>query len=277
MGGRSLPRIPAIAGPNDVSMTAFELCRRQPELELAPVLRIVKYLGLDSDRLDDEDVARIEALHVHFRHDPELIVGRAAVAERAGLDADRIEGLLRARRREIPFLGTAERPMVPAVAIEMLRRADRGIDRLLNAKAEAARRRESTDETEAEPGAELRARIGRLEKELAQALEQVRSLSRAVHRISDGGGSNGTGQERQRHRRSGGGRPDTIVEACRTVLAESSGPMKVADITERVLSRGVSIRAKNPNVTVSSILSSYEVFHRVRRGYYELVDGVGAD
>ena len=53
--------------------------------------------------------------------------------------------------------------------------------------------------------------------------------------------------------------------------------MKVADITAQVLSRGVSIRAKNPNVTVSSILSSYEVFQRVRRGYYELVDGVGSD
>ena len=61
------------------------------------------------------------------------------------------------------------------------------------------------------------------------------------------------------------------------MLAESSEPMKVADITAQVLSRGVSIRAKNPNVTVSSILSSYEVFQRVRRGYYELVDGVGSD
>ena len=47
--------------------------------------------------------------------------------------------------------------------------------------------------------------------------------------------------------------------------------MKVAEITERVLEMGLDIRAKNPNVTVSSILSSYEIFTRVRRGYYELV------
>jgi hypothetical protein len=54
------------------------------------------------------------------------------------------------------------------------------------------------------------------------------------------------------------------------VLSEAEGPMRVADITDQVISMGAEIRAKNPNVTVSSILSSYDDFTRVRRGYYQL-------
>ena len=84
-----------------------------------------------------------------------------------------------------------------------------------------------------------------------------------------------------RARRTGGHRPDTIVAACKQVLSEADSPMRVADITERVIAMGTPIKAKNPNVTVSSILSSYADFGRVRRGYYELLnrpvhDDVGA-
>lgn len=254
-------------------MTAFELCQRQPELELAPVLRIVKYLGLDSSRLDDEAVTRIRGLHSHFRHDPELIVGIQSIAERSGLAPARIEELLHERRREIPFLGTPNRPMVPAVAIEMLRLADAGRSALVDDGGRDARR---TDPSRTPLAPELQARIGRLEQELESALEQVRGLSQTLNRISGQvfGPEAANGDEPRRHRRSGGGRPDTIVEACRTVLEEATQPLKVADITERVISRGVEIRAKNPNVTVSSILSSYEVFARVRRGYYTLAAAV---
>lgn len=250
-------------------MTAFELCRSRG-LELAPVLRIVKYLGLDSGALEAAEVERVTSLYSHFRYDPELVVGRGAIAERSGVPEDRIESLLRERRQEIPFLGTPDRPMLPVVALAMLRRAHERAEPLAEPESEPAR---IEPETPAPAGdRDLRARIGRLERELAGAIEQVRSLSRTIGRLTDrvGEPAGARSAPTRRHRRSGGGRPDTIVEACRTVLSESAGPMKVADITERVLSSGVEIRAKNPNVTVSSILSSYEAFERVRRGYYTL-------
>jgi len=41
--------------------------------------------------------------------------------------------------------------------------------------------------------------------------------------------------------------------------------MRVAAITERVIAVGTAIKAKNPNVTISSILSSSDDFGRVRR------------
>lgn len=250
-------------------MTAFEICRQRPQLELAPVLRIVKYLGLDGNNLCDSDLERIERLHPHFRQDPELIVGIDGIAERTGLDADTVRRVLHERRREMPFLGTPARPMVPEVTLHMLRRAAAGSDPM-QLDDGPANGHPTNGDADTEPDADaLHRRLGRLEEEITAALEQVRGLSRTLSRISDHVGG-GEGRPRQRHRRSGGGRPDTIVEACRKVLADAAGPMKVADITERVLSHGVEINAKNPNVTVSSILSSYEAFERVRRGYYTL-------
>ena len=79
--------------------------------------------------------------------------------------------------------------------------------------------------------------------------------------------------EAPRPRRSGGKRPNTIVAACKEVLLAADEPMRVADITERVVAMGTPVRAKNPNVTVSSILSSYDDFIRVRRGYYQIAPG----
>lgn len=261
-------------------MTAFEICRARPQLELAPVLRIVKYLGLDGNNLGAEDVARIERLHPHFRKDPELIVGAEDIASRTGLDADAVRRILHERRREIPFLGTAARPMVPEVALAMLRDAadTTPLPRVDAAPGHGDAGMRSANGAghgggggEARGGADvLHRRLGKLEAELADALEQVRGLSRTLSRICTEVGGNGPTRPRPRHRRSGGGKPDTIVEACRKVLAAASEPMKVADITERVLSQGVEINAKSPNVTVSSILSSYEAFQRVRRGYYTL-------
>lgn len=128
---------------------------------------------------------------------------------------------------------------------------------------------EPDDDEDLDPES-LHRRLGELEEEISSALQQVRSLSRTLSRISGQVETAPAEAPAQRHRRSGGGRPDTIVEACRKVLAGATGPMKVAEITEHVLSRGVEINAKNPNVTVSSILSSYEAFERVRRGYYTL-------
>jgi hypothetical protein len=239
-------------------MTAFDLCRQHPELELAPILRIVKYLGLDSTKLSDADVARIVRMHPHFLEDPELIVGVEAISHRAGLPAQTVADLLVERRSDVPYVGSPRRPMMPTVGIEMLRE--------LVAPAPV---------TAENPAADTAA-IRDLEAEIEAALDQVRSLSRTLSKLSrqvrrsrslDVDPPNA---RRQRHRRSGGGRPDTIVEACRKVLEQADGPMKVADITAEVVSKGVDIKAKNPNVTVSSILSSYEVFERVRRGYYTL-------
>lgn len=252
-------------------MTAFEICRQRPQLELAPVLRIVKYLGLDSHNLSDSDLEQIEKLHPHFRSDPELIVGIEGIAERTGLAADVVRRILHERRREMPFLGTASRPMVPEVTLRMLLRAAAGTDPLAvdEAPANGNGHRHNDDDVDVDANG-LHRRLNKLEAEISAALEQVRSLSRTLSRISGQVEPRRPLSGRPRHRRSGGGRPDTIVEACRKVLADATGPMKVAEITDRVLSQGVEINAKNPNVTISSILSSYEAFERVRRGYYTL-------
>jgi len=251
-------------------MTAFDLCRRRPELELAPILRIVKYLGLDSTQLGADDVDRIVRMHPHFMEDPELIVGVEPIAERSGLAPETVARLLVERRSDLPYLGSPRRPMMPAVGITMLR------DLAAPAPATAV-------EPQTDPLATAAA-IRDLEAEIDAALDQVRSLGKTLSKLSRRvRGSHGleieppAGSGRQpRHRRSGGGRPHTIVEACRKVLQEAGAPMKVADITAEVVSKGVDIKAKNPNVTVSSILSSYEVFERVRRGYYTLAAGPDA-
>lgn len=231
-------------------MTAFELCRQRGDLELAPVLRVVKYLALETTRLGDTDVERIVQLYPHFRHEPELIIGLDRAAARVGVEPESLRDLLREHRRAVPFLGTADRPMIPLVGIDLLRK-------LANGTGTPA---DGSDEP----------RVEDLQREIAAALDQVRSLSRTLSKLSRRVQQQSSEVEAPRHRRSGGGRPDTIVEACRKVLEAAPGPMKVADITERIVSQGVEIRAKNPNVTVSSILSSYEAFARVRRGYYTL-------
>ena len=261
-------------------MTAFELCRQRPDLELAPVLRIVKYLGLDSANLREAEVEKIVGLHADFREDPELIVGVEQIGERTGLDARTVTSLLHERRRDIPFLGTPNRPMVPRVSLQLLREAAATPAAAAVAGDTARPRSAGVASAPTESGAADR--ITALESEVQAALEQVRGLSRTLSNISRrvqqtrSVTTAGDGVALRRHRRSGGGRPDTIVEACRKVLADAEEPLKVADITERVLLHGVAIRAKNPNVTVSSILSSYEVFERVRRGYYTLAESVSS-
>lgn len=242
-------------------MTAFDLCRRHPELELAPILRIVKYLGLDSTKLSEEDIDRIVRMHPHFLDDPELVVGIDAIAERSGLATETVSRLLVDRRSDLPYVGSPRRPMMPAIGIALLR------ELVAPANGSGA-------------GADAGdASIRDLEAEIDAALDQVRSLGRRLSKLSRQVRRSRTleveppASRRPRHRRSGGGRPDTIVEACRKVLEQARGPMKVADITAEVVSTGVDIKAKNPNVTVSSILSSYEVFERVRRGYYTLAEG----
>jgi len=125
------------------------------------------------------------------------------------------------------------------------------------------------------------AKFTELEAELELAIEASRELERTLSRLSrrlrrarraaDSGAQLSPASQPARARRSGGTRPNTIVAACKEVLAGAGEPMRVAAITERVITMGTPIKAKNPNVTVSSILSSYEDFRRVRRGYYELV------
>ncbi len=148
------------------TMNALELHRQNPSLELTPILRVIKYIGFDSNGLSAENVDVILRLYPDFEHDPELIVGIEAVSRLTKLDTERL-------------------PDAP--------------------------------------------------------------------------------------RRSGGHRPRTIVAPCKTILGEAREPMRVAEITERVIAMGTPIKAKNPNVTISSILSSYDDFGRVRRGYYKLL------
>lgn len=325
-------------------MTALELHRKHPSLDLAPILRVIKYMGLDSNALSQSEVDRILKLYPHFERDPELVVGIEALCRLTEIEADRLSGILSEHRNEIPYLGTTAHPMVPTVAIDMIRAIAEGDDPLsvsaseeeeLFTLTEMARRtgismaslskyvKEQPDRVPSrtvgrmrrfpreaaevfrqikaenlgrrgigQDGAERQkaavskryaAKLGEIEEQLDAAVEVSRELSRTLNRLSRQvrraraaaessskvSVAGGTG----RARRSGGHRPDTIVAACKKVLANADGPMRVADITERVIAMGTPIKAKNPNVTVSSILSSYDDFGRVRRGYYELLTG----
>lgn len=253
-----------------LAMTAFELCRQRDDLELAPVLRVVKYLALETTKLAAADIERIELLYPHFQHEPELIIGLERASARVGVEPAALRELLRQHRREVPFLGSADRPMIPLIGIDMLRRLTAGPAPAPRDGAAARVADAPLADSDGEPAVED------LQREIAAALEQVRSLSRTLSKLSRRVQQQSVDGDVPRHRRSGGGRPDTIVEACRKVLEHSPGPMKVADITERIVSQGVEIKAKNPNVTVSSILSSYEAFARVRRGYYTLAPAARA-
>lgn len=322
-------------------MTALELHRQNPSLDLAPILRAVKYMGFDSNALSADQIDRILQLYRHFEHDPELVVGTEAVCRLTDVDAERLVELLTGHRHEIPYLGTPAHPMVPTAAIDMIRALAHGTDPRAAAaedlytltemaahtgismaslskyvkdqpdripwrtvgrmrkfpraaievfrriKAEnlgrrgagqdsAARQRAVTSRRHAARLAELEAQVEAAVEVSRQLSQVLNRLSRQVHRArsaAETGAKAPEGAPAGRARRTGGHRPDTIVAACKKVLAGADGAMRVADITERVIAMGTPIKAKNPNVTVSSILSSYDDFRRVRRGYYELVAG----
>ena len=327
-------------------MTALELHRQHPSLELAPILRVIKYMGFDSNSLSDAEVDKILHLYPQFERDPELVVGIEAVCRLTDLEPDRLVEILGTHRHEIPFLGTTAHPMVPASAIDMIRAIANGDDPLsarnerlftLTEMAERTdislaslskyvkkhpdripsklvgkmrkfpraaipvfqqiktenlgRRTNGHDRVERQKAAINRRYAGKfaeLESQLDTALEVSKELTRSLNRLmtqvrrarttAESAAKISKSDRPKRARRSGGGhRPDTIVAACKKVLADADGPMRVADITERVIGMGTPINAKNPNVTVSSILSSYDDFGRVRRGYYELLDRDGAD
>ena len=321
-------------------MTALELHGKHPHLELAPILRVIKYMGLESNSLSDEDIERILKLYPYFERDPELVVGKEQVSQETEIEVERLEDILREHRKDIPYLGSPSHPMVPRMALRMIRAVVDGDDpmeetgkQLFTLTEMAAKTsislaslskyvKEQPDRipcemvgkmrkfpSEAVPvfkkiklenlgrrgGGQRRAlaqraavsrryarKLSELEGELEVAVTTSKDLARTLNRLSkqvrrarmsadsasqvdpsQGGGSG-------RGRRSGGGRPDTIVAACKRVLSEAEGPMRVADITDQVIAMGAEIRAKNPNVTVSSILSSYDDFTRVRRGFYQL-------
>jgi len=320
-------------------MTALELHRKHPALELAPILRVIKYMGFDSNALSTSDIDRILALYPHFERDPELVVGIEALCRQTDIEPERLTQILGKHRHQIPYLGTTAHPMVPAVAIGMIRAVADGEDPMaareekLFTLTEMAERtgismaslskyvkeqperipsrtvgrmrkfpREATEvfqEIKAEnlgrrgngqsKAARKKAAVSRryaakladIEVQLDAAVDVSRELSRTLNRLSkqvqraraaaETGSKVSESDQPGRPRRSGGHRPDTIVAACKKVLANADGPMRVADITERVIAMGTPIKAKNPNVTVSSILSSYDDFGRVRRGYYELL------
>ncbi len=319
-------------------MTVLELHRQNPSLELAPILRVIKYMGFDSNALSDAEVEKILLLYRQFESDPELVVGTDAVARLTEMEPERVTEVLAKHRHEIPFLGTTAHPMVPTTAIGMIRAVAAGEDPLttkeeplftLTEMAEQTdislaslskyvkdhpdrvpsklvgkmrkfpraaiavfqqiksenlgRRGNGHDRGERQKAAVSRryaAKFAELEEQLEAAVEVSKELSRTLNRLTNQvrrarssaeSGSRIAESQPKRARRSGGHRPDTIVAACKTVLAGAQGPMRVADITERVIAMGTPIKAKNPNVTVSSILSSYDDFGRVRRGYYELL------
>lgn len=320
-------------------MTALELHRQNAELELAPILRVIKYLGFNSNSLSEDDVGRILKLYPYFERDPELVVGKESICQETGLQPEQLEEILRAHRRAIPYLGSPGHPMVPRVAIRMIRAIANGGDPIDEAgkelftltemsdrtgislaslskyvkehadripfemvgkmrkfPAEAAevfqqikeenldRRggRRAGDRRRKRPSVSRRllGRLNDLEDQVDEALtvakdlaRTLRRLSKQVHRARLSVESQVAGPDEarsERPRRSGSGRPDTIVAACRRILEEADSPMRVAEITDRVIALGAEIKAKNPNVTVSSILSSYDDFRRVKRGYYEL-------
>lgn len=328
-------------------MTALELHRQRSDLELAPILRVIKYMGLDSNDLDDDDVERIVKLYRHFERDPELVVGKERVGEASGVEPDRLEEILQEHRHQIPFLGSAAHPMAPRVAIRMIKalvnggdplaetdrrlytltemaertgislatlskyvkeRGDRipservGKMRKFPVEAEAAFQKIKKENLEKRGGgagpsgrsgsdddtrrAAAHGRYARelaeLEREVEEVVEISRELARTIKDLGRRVRRARMAAESKASRAAPGdgrgsrvgddddGRPDTIVEACRRVLGAADEPMRVADITDRVIALGAEIRAKNPNVTVSSILSSYDDFTRVRRGYYEM-------
>jgi len=321
-------------------MTALELHGHHPHLELAPILRVIKYMGLESNSLDDDDVAHILKLYPYFERDPELVVGKEQVCQEVGLEVEVLEDILRDRRNEIPYLGSPSHPMVPRVALRMIRAVADGDDPLAETDKQLYTLTEMATKTdislaslskyvkeqpdripsemvgkmrkfpaEAAPvfkkikienlgrrgGGQRRAlqqraavsrryarKLSDLEEELETAVMTSKELARTLSRLSkqvrrarmsaDSASQVGPSQSEGsgRGRRSGGSRPDTIVAACKRVLTEAEGPMRVADITDLVIEMGAEIRAKNPNVTVSSILSSYDDFTRVRRGFYQL-------
>lgn len=321
-------------------MTALELHRQHPSLELAPILRVIKYMGFDSNSLSPGEVDRTLDLYHHFEHDPELVIGIEAVGRLTNLEAVRLTELLGEHRHEIPYLGTTTHPMVPLAAIAMIRAVAAGDDPMeasderlytltemaertdislaslskyvkqhadripsrtvgrmrkfprqavvvfQQIKAENIGRRGNGHDRIAHQKAAVNRRyaikLADLETQLDAAVEVSRGLSRTLGRLSrqvrraravaETGSRISETEPPARSRRTGGHhRPDTIVAACRTILAAATDPMRVADITERVIVMGTPIKAKNPNVTVSSILSSYDDFGRVRRGYYELL------
>ena len=320
-------------------MTALELHRQNPSLELTPILRVIKYIGFDSNGLSPDEVDVILRLYPDFERDPELIVGIDAVARLTELDPERLSDILGKHRYEIPYLGTTARPMVPTVAIDMIRAIAEGEDPLappaeslytLTEMAERTeislaslskyvkeqphriparlvgkmrkfppeaigvfqqiklenigRRGNGKDRVERQKAAvnkRYAAKFADLEEQLDAALEVSKDLSRTLKRLTrqvrrarsaaEAGSKAAAAAIPGRARRSGGHRPHTIVAACKTILAEAGEPMRVAEITERVIAMGTPIKAKNPNVTISSILSSYDDFGRVRRGYYELL------
>jgi len=303
------------------------------------MLRVIKYMGFDSNSLAQPQIDLVLSLYPHFERDPELVVGTEAVCRLAEIDAAELAELLGKHRHEIPYLGTTAHPMVPLVAIDMIRALADGDDPMAapgeelftltemaehtdislaslskyvkehgervpsrtvgrmrkfpraavmvfqQIKAEnLGRRGNGHDLAERQKAAVNRryaVKLSELEEQLDAAVEASKELSRTLARISrqvqraraaaDNGSRLAAAGLPGRARRTGGHRPDTIVAACKKILANADGPMRVADITERVIALGTPIKAKNPNVTVSSILSSYDDFGRVRRGYYELV------
>jgi hypothetical protein len=321
-------------------MTVLELHRQNPTLELAPILRVIKYMGFDSNALSEAEVEKILVLYPQFESDPELVVGVDAVARLTELDPERLTEVLGKHRHEIPFLGTTAHPMVPTSAIGMIRAIADGQDPMASKEDEPlftltemaertdislaslskyvkdhperipselvgkmrkfpsaaipvfqqiksenlGRRGNGLDRGERQKAAVSRryaSKFAELESQLEAAVEASRELSRTLGRLAnqvrrarsaaESGSRLAASPTPKRARRSGGHRPDTIVAACKRVLAASDAPMRVADITERIIAMGTPIKAKNPNVTVSSILSSYDDFGRVRRGYYELL------
>lgn len=164
----------------------------------------------------------------------------------------------------------------PAEAVDTFRQIKmENLGRRSGDRSHAQRQKAAVNRRFARRFAELEEQVdaaAEVSKSLAKTLTRLARQVRRARIMAESGARTARGQEPGRPRRSGIRRPDTIVATCKRVLTEAAGPMRVADITDRVIALGAEIRAKNPNVTVSSILSSYDDFTRVKRGYYRLAE-----
>ena len=198
------------------------------------------------------------------------------MSEKTGISLASLSKYLRDHPDRIPSQIVGKMRKFPPQAVDTFRQIKmENLGRRSGGRRQAQRQKAAVNRRFATRFAELEEQVDaavEVSKSLAKSLSRLSRQVRRARIMAESGAKSAPGHEPGRPRRSGIQRPDTIVATCKRVLTEACGPLRVADITDRVIALGADIRAKNPNVTVSSILSSYDDFARVKRGYYELAE-----